>query len=83
MLPTTSSDRIGHTRAGGRIVFAPLACLLMAGLLGAAEAYSVHLGTNTTVCGAPTGTDLLSITVPLQPEQGDTLYVFAKNRCGS
>jgi hypothetical protein len=79
MVTTTRSNRSGPVRAVGHLVLASLACLLMAGLLGTAEAYSEYLGTNREVCGSDEdGVDILSITVPLQPEQGNTLYVFAK-----
>ncbi len=43
-----------------------------------AQTQSVHLGTNATVCPSDGPTNLLSVTVPLQPETGDTLYLFAK-----
>ncbi len=43
----------------------------------AGSAYGVHLETSRTFCGDESGV-LASVTVPIAPEQGETLYLFAK-----
>src|SRR5262245_6882490 len=87
MLAVTRAAREGVMRthslesSSGQASRALILIASLTGTFGAEEslaASSVYLGSQATICPSGRYSDLLSVTVPLSPENGDTLYLFAR-----